>query len=164
LTPRRKPTRKGKAATSAKMVARRQKVAAGLVAGKSVTQLARETKISRSHLSREVNATETRLVLQELLAAHHKKVKRLVGRTLTAIDEAFKASKILPMHDSDGEAVTLDGGADHYARLTAAKRVLELLDAAKPTGQYAPGTVTWEAFLQLRATYLERIDGPRAEA
>jgi hypothetical protein len=155
----RRPKPKGKAATSAKLAARRQKVAAGIVAGKSVTQLAKETKVSRSHLSREVNASETRLVLQELLAAHHKKVRKLVGRTLTAIDEAFKASKILPMHDSDGEAITLDGGADHYARLTAAKRVLELLEAAKPTGQYAPGTITWQAFLELRRTYQEGVDG-----
>ena len=132
---------------------RRQRVAAAVIAGKpTITDLAKQEGITRSQLSREANSPQTRLIIRELLGKHHRKIQKLVGMSLKAIEQGFKAHRVLPARDADGDSVTLDGGVDHYIRLTAAKRVLEILEAAQPPKEEAafnPNLVTWEGFVAL---------------
>jgi hypothetical protein len=143
--PRPKPA--PKTAIAAKRKRRRQKVAAGLLAGKTVTELAKEEGLTRSHLSREANQPETRLLMAELLGSHKEQVLRLVGKSLDVIESAFDAGKM----GATKEGIILDFGADHFARLTAAKRFVEMITAVKAEDRSeAPGTITWEAFLHLR--------------
>ncbi len=56
------------------------------------------------------------------------RVRDLFAKTLIVIGEAMQAKKVAV---SMGGAVDL--GADHYARLTACKRLLELLTVGRPT-------------------------------
>jgi hypothetical protein len=142
-----RPKSKPKTAVAARLKRRRQKVAAGLLAGKTVTQLAKDEGVTRSHLSREANQPETRLLMAELLGSHKDQVVRLVGMSLDVIESAFDAGKM----GATKEGLSFDLGADHFARLTAAKRLVEMITAAKvEDSREAPGTITWEAFLHLR--------------
>ena len=136
-----------KTAIAAKRKRRRQKVAAGLLAGQTVTELAKEEGVTRSHLSREANQPETRLLMAELLDVHKEQLVRLVGMSLDVIESAFDADKTA----ATKEGLSVDLGADHFARLTAAKRLVEMITAAKAEDSHdVPGTITWEAFLHLR--------------
>jgi hypothetical protein len=108
--------------------ARRRKIAAGLIAGKAIAQVARETGISRQWASREAQQPETRIELAGLLGSQHAKLERLVARAVAVIGAAMGATKVAAIKDGG----TVDLGADHYARLQAVKRLLELIVACKP--------------------------------
>ncbi len=95
-------------------------------------------------------AAATKLLMSELLQSHHQQVTRLVGKSLAAIEDAFDAQRV--GCSKAGEAVGL--GKDHFARLAASKRLVEMMQAARedtPAGS-APCTITWEAFLALQQT------------
>lgn len=125
----------GKAgAKSAVRTKRRQKIAAGVVSGKPIAGIARETGVSRSWASREANSPQTKVLIAELLDEHRDRVRKLVGKALDVIDDAFTAK--------DGK------DKDHRVRLLAAKRIIELATAgrkaAEPEGD--AGVFTWESF------------------
>ena len=52
-----------------------------------------------------------------------------MSQTLKAIQEALKATRVWC------EGKTRELGADHFARLTAAKRLIQLITAGRPTPQ-----------------------------
>lgn len=130
--------------------ARRQKLAAAIVAGKTVTQAAAEAGISRAWASRELRQPETRLEIAALLEAHRERIHALVARSLDVIAEALKADRVAL--DRDGAAVNL--GADHYARLQAVKRLVELCAAAQPVERYEQRTSGGLTLEELRAMVL----------
>ena len=89
-------------------------------------------------------------MIASLLDQHRKEVRELVALSLKAIKKAFTAQRFFYDQD-EGEVISL--GEDHYARLAAVKRTIELSMA----GRHVPGsddgggkqTITWELFLAL---------------
>jgi hypothetical protein len=114
--------------------------------------VARAHGISRTWASKEANAPGTRLLIASLLDEHRKEVRELVRLSLQAIKAAFKADRWYWAQDEDGGELVY-AGEDHYARLAAVKRTIELSMA----GRHVPGsddaggkqTITWELFLAL---------------
>lgn len=154
-----KPKPKPKAAApqpqQAALKRRRQAVAEAIIGGETVTAIARREGKSRWQISREANAPATRLIIGQLLKRHERKIVGLVGKSLKAIDESFRAFRYAV--DRDGDPVDL--GPDHYARLKAAEKTMDLVKLAQPAdGTIDTGTITWEAFVHL---YHERAKEPQ---
>lgn len=137
-----------------------------MIDGKSGVEIAEKTGLHPVTVSRIANAPATKLLMSELLKGHESKLKRLVGKSLGAIDDAFDARR--QGCTKDGSVVEM--GADHFARLAASKRLIEMVQAARedtPAAGSAPGTITWEAFQGLRATLTPpspaQIEAPKDE-
>jgi hypothetical protein len=87
-TPKGRP--KGKpGAKTATREARRQKLAAAIVTGKSIKQIAAEEGVSRNWASREANAPATRLLIDKILDKHSDEVEELVDAGLQAIRDCI---------------------------------------------------------------------------
>lgn len=142
-TPPKKPR-----ASNAKVTSRRTRIAAAAVAGTPVAETAAAESLARETVSRERSAPETRLEIARLLDRQFDQVSALVPRSLDAIADALganayqahKFTKTTATVDKDGakqvtksdEISIVEIGPDHYARLTAAKRMIELLLAGRP--------------------------------
>jgi hypothetical protein len=123
---------------------RRQDIARAVMAGEGNREIARRVGIRAETVSRIRNQPETKLLMSQLLQAHREQVIRMVGKSLTVIEDAFAAKRM--SCSKRGEAIDL--GTDHFARLAASKRLQELLATAREGDQQAAGaTMTWEAFL-----------------
>lgn len=135
-TPRGRPANQPGAASGARSQ-RRQKIAAGVIAGKPIAAVAREQGISRTWASREANSSETKVVIASMLDRHSVKVEALVALALHAVKKAFGAM--------DGKK------PDHRVRLIAAKRVLEMALAGRTVEATTmqDSTITWEQFEEL---------------
>ena len=114
--------------TKARTTARRRKIAAGLVVGKAIAEVARETGISRQWASREAQQPETQVELAAFLGQHHAALRGLVARAVEVIGDGLQATKVA----ATKEGGALDLGPDHYARLQAVKRLIELVTAGQP--------------------------------
>ncbi|MBM3744186.1 MAG: hypothetical protein FJW34_00140 [Acidobacteria bacterium] len=125
---------KTRAASPARSV-RRAKIATAVVTGKTLAQAAREAGLSRQWASHEAQQPETALLLAGMLAPHQARIQALVGRSIEAIDDALAAEKVAL--DREGNKAAL--GPDHYARLQAVKRLVEILEAARPRGSAEQG-------------------------
>jgi hypothetical protein len=133
---------------------RRRRIAACILAGKTLTQIAIEFGISRTWAARE--AAVARQILAELADEHAAELQAAYTLAVDAVGFALRAKQ--RAYDKDarrlcrpcaGETCPLCGGTglrrgcavvlgpDHYARLTAAKRVLEFINA----GRAAPKAV-----------------------
>jgi hypothetical protein len=75
-------------------------------------------------------STETKVDTASMVDARAPQVARLLDSALDAIAASFQATRTVVV---DKEVV--DGGPDHYARLTGAKRLLELTLAGRPRPQ-----------------------------
>jgi hypothetical protein len=73
------------------------------------------------------HSTETKVDTALMVDARAPQVARLLDSALDAIAASFHATRTVVV---DKEVV--DGGTDHYARLTGAKRLLELTLARRP--------------------------------
>lgn len=107
--------------------ARTARVAASVVAGKTVTRIAREERVSRATASKVANSPEAQLLITSLAEAESVKIRELYKKGLLAIEESFQAERWGT--DSEGLAVLL--GPDHYARLTGVKCLTQLLTAGR---------------------------------
>ncbi|MEP6538998.1 MAG: hypothetical protein ABJF23_26920 [Bryobacteraceae bacterium] len=103
----------------------RPRIAAAVLSGKKVTEIAQDESISRSQASRDVNAAETKQLICELVEKQHVRMEAMFDRVLKVTEEAFEAQA----YSKDGMAI----GADHYARLQAAKVFLAICTAGRPT-------------------------------
>jgi len=85
--------------------------------------------------------------MAELLLGHREQIERLVSGSLNVIEDSLEARReiITPL------GVQVDAGADHFARLAGAKRLIELVQSARADASSAgqPQTITWELFLSL---------------
>lgn len=136
-----KPTSKGRpkgksGAKGATRQARRQKLAAAVIAGKPIADVAKEEGVSRSWASRETNAPATRVLIDKLLDSHQERIAGLIPRCLDVIENGFEANDgLLP---------------DHRVRLLSAKRLIELCSAGRKheegTGDV---TLTWQQFVTI---------------
>lgn len=130
--------------------ARRRTIAASLIAGESVTTIARKTGISRPWASQEANSPETQVLIADMLDKHADEMADLVARSLRAIRDAFGAK--------DGRQ------PDHRARLLAVKRVIELSQAGRVKGNESASatTLTWQQFLTIYQEATRGTSEPRA--
>ncbi len=103
---------------------------AAKVAGASTTSIARAEGLSRDWTGQELGSDECRQIVLDLVAAHRVRIANLFNKALEAIDVAFRAHKT-GMHLGS----VVDLGVDHYARLGATKRLLEVISLGRPTAQ-----------------------------
>lgn len=116
---------------------RRQRLAAAVIAGKPISEAARDEGVSRTWASREANSTETKIIIASMLDLHRPEVEKLLRQALKAIRGAFAAK--------DGKH------ADHRVRLIAAKRVIEIATAGRRVEETdtQERTITYEQLEEL---------------
>jgi hypothetical protein len=117
-----------------RLQARRQRVAAAVVAGVPVAKIARGERVSRATASRVANSPEVRLLITALVEAQGEKIRALFAKGLDVIDESFAAMK----PDVVTEKAVIAGGPDHYARLTGVKCLTALLTAGRQAQKPEP--------------------------
>lgn len=108
--------------------ARRVRMVEKKLAGKSVSAIARDEGISRAWAGKELDAPESRQIISSLVDQSLDRITILYNKALGVIDDALGA-----MATVNFQGVPVELGPDHYARLTAAKRLLELVTAGRPT-------------------------------
>jgi hypothetical protein len=107
--------------------ARRIQIATAVTAGQSIAATARQLGISREWASRMANAPETQQIIASLVNAHLERFYDLFDTGLRAIEGAFRARRKVM---NKGEVVDL--GPDHYARLAAVGRLVQIMTAGRP--------------------------------
>jgi hypothetical protein len=157
-----KSSKNGIPPKQAAKTARRGRIAAAVVAGTPLAQVARTEGLSRTWISREANATETRQIIAALVDHELDRLVVLFQRMLTVIEEAFGATR--PGITEDGQRYDL--GPDHYARLTAAKRFIELVTAGRPVPKAPDPSAqnrqpTWAEILELYNATGPASDSPQ---
>jgi len=128
--------------------ARRARVAASLVAGKTVTRIAKEEGVSRATASKTANSPEVQLLITSLVEAERDTIRELFVKGLAVVGGSFEAERWGV--DDKGLAVLL--GADHYARLTGVKCLTQLLTAGRQAVRPEPPakkTLSLEALTKL---------------
>jgi hypothetical protein len=153
-----KPARKPKPRS-----ARAADAAAGLIAGKSQAEIGREQGISRQAVHQV--AGEARQLICALVDAHQAALESTFLGVLEVIQDALGADRVeksttTTLTEYKGkktkriETAPFTLGPDHYARLTAAKRFIELLTAGRPMpkapeSEAGRGPVTWADLVAL---------------
>jgi hypothetical protein len=107
---------------------RRMRIAAASLAGEHITTIAENEALSREWVRRELASDECCQIITGLVNRQHDWVIELVSLTMKAIQEALKATRAVWC---EGQMREL--GPDHFARLAAAKRLIELVSAGRPT-------------------------------
>jgi hypothetical protein len=102
-------------------------IAASVAAGGSIAAAARELGISREWASRITNAPETQQIIASLAQAHLERIYDLFEQALHVIQQAFRARC---RGLQQGQVIDL--GPDHYARLAAVGRLVQILTAGRP--------------------------------
>lgn len=128
VAPARPRTKAGKAA-------RGQRVAAAIVAGKSMADIGRQERVSRATASRLGNSQEVQLLVTALVEAEGTRIRGLFSKALTAVEESFTADKAAIVTE---KGTTIEGGPDHYARLTGVKCLTALLTAGRSAQKPEP--------------------------
>jgi hypothetical protein len=105
--------------------ARRIQIATAVVAGQSITATARQLGISREWASRVANAPETQQIIASLANAHLERLYDLFDAALTVIERAYRARRRKVLNNGE----IIDVGPDHYARLAAFGRLVQILTA-----------------------------------
>jgi hypothetical protein len=108
--------------------ARRIHIATAVVAGQSITATARQLGISREWASRIANAPETQQIIASLANAHLERLYDLFDAALTVIERAYRARRRKVLNNGE----IIDVGPDHYARLAAFGRLVQILTAGRP--------------------------------
>jgi hypothetical protein len=105
---------------------------------KSIASVAREEGISRGHASRLAHLPQSRVEIAALIDGYQAETSVLVKTALTALAESFDAEKqvVVQHSEKDGDKLSrhsevLNLGPDHFVRLTAVKRLIELLVAGR---------------------------------
>ena len=120
-----------------KQTARRNRVAEGLAAGDSITDIAKREGLSRQWLSEIANCPEVRQRIAQLVDSQAERVEASFTRALDVIDAAMQAkdhkNASIRFVDKDGNIrYYLRTWPDHYARLAGVKRLQDLLTAGRP--------------------------------
>ena len=108
--------------------ARRRRIAAGIVQGKSLAAIARAEGVSRQTIWKQAATAEVHQIVVAAVNHELERIGQMFGQALKAIEEAFRARMVRA--GKDGQPIDL--GPDHYARLTAVDRFIKLLTAGRP--------------------------------
>src|SRR5919197_542490 len=121
--------------------ARIPKVAAAVLTGTPLAAVARQEGVSRQAVHRDL--PQARQIISDLVDSNISDISVLFSLIVRVIREAADARRAEKL--SDGTLVDL--GPDHYARLAAAKRYIELVTAGRPAPKAQEETqdrgVTW---------------------
>jgi hypothetical protein len=147
--------------------ARRLHIAASVAGGRSIAAAARELGISREWASKIANAPETQQIIASLAQAHAERIYDLFDQALRVIQQAFRARRTAIRK---GEVIDL--GPDHYARLAAVGRLVQILTAGRPVPKPEERkeerrTITLEeveALIEQSRKAAERGEGHEADA
>jgi hypothetical protein len=142
--------RKSSSGVGARKAGRTARVARSLVAGSTVTAIAKKEGVSRATASKAANSPEVQLLITSLVEAERVKIRKLFELGLQAVEESFHA-----MRTAVFEGQAIDCGADHYARLTGVKCLTQLLTAGRQAVRPEPAarqTLTLEELKQLAST------------
>jgi lambda repressor-like predicted transcriptional regulator len=109
---------------------RRLKIAAGVMEGKSLAQIGREEGVSRQTISKQLASSDARQIIVALTNCQIDRISALFDQMLQVIGEGLKARRV---QVQDGTVIDL--GPDHYARLTAVSRLIQVLTAGRPVAR-----------------------------
>jgi hypothetical protein len=129
---------------------KRRAVAFGALAGHGTQITASQAGCSERHARRLAAEPETQFIVTEAMRPYHAKLHRLIGKVITAIEEALSANKT--------------DAADHISRLRAVERYREVAELAqgklpeKSADDNAMPQYTWEEFVALYATRIQTED------
>lgn len=98
--------------------------------GRTNVQIAAAEHLTAEWVARELGSDESKQIIAGLVKTDLDRIARLYDQVLVAIELAFKADK---MAVAGKERMNL--GPDHYARLAAAKRYLEVISLGRPTAK-----------------------------
>jgi len=118
--------KKKPARPSTKRTARRARIVKGVIKGKTAATIAREEKVSRSWVAREVRSPAAQALIAEMLDAYSDELAELLEETIVVIREAYAAVKTVVVDKS-----IEDAGPDHYARLAGGKLLVQLFTAGR---------------------------------
>ena len=96
-------------------------IAEALVQGSSIAAVARHLGASRSWVSREANAPETRPLFSALLERHAESIAQRINNAFTTLDNAMEASKLVRSKTRAWEV------PDHRRRLEAVALFIRLM-------------------------------------
>ena len=113
---------------TAARTARRVRMAGAAIAGETITSIARNEALSRDWVRRELASDQRRQIITGLVYHQHDWVIELVSLAMNAIQESLQATRAVWC-----EGKLRDLGPDHFARLTAVKRLIELVSSGRPT-------------------------------
>jgi hypothetical protein len=100
---------------------------AAKLAGKSTAAIARAERLSRQWARREMASDDCRQIIVELVDADVERIAKLFSLALDTIEDAFGAVQLAQF-----QGCPVELGPDHWCRLAAAKRLLELVAAGRP--------------------------------
>ena len=106
-------------------IRKRYIIAAGIIMGLKVVDIARQIGVSRSWASREVNSAGARNIIAELIRESWEQVKALFSKTLAVLSETMEARTVLRHRGRIVQSVP-----DHYLRLEAVMVFIKLIDVA----------------------------------
>jgi hypothetical protein len=135
---------KGKGSKAAKE-AKREIVAAGIVAGKSATEIAQAADCNPRHVQRVAAEPETQFLVTELLRPHRQELADLATDVIRAVQGGLNALVTDP--------------EDHTVRLRAVQRYRDLVNlaqGAEPPPATDRSLVTWEEYVVLYNRRTER--------
>lgn len=122
-----KGKQKAKGVSAAARAARAVRMAGQKLAGASNAEIGRREGLTRDWVRKELATAPARQIVVDLVNAEISAVEKTFHQSLLAIQAGLKAKAYV---NFQGQAVCL--GVDHYARLTAVKRLLELILAGRP--------------------------------
>ena len=108
--------------------ARKVAVAEAIVQGTPITHIASDLGVSRATVNRDAASPEVRQILTLLISDKLVLLESVLKKVLAAIEDALSANVLTPT--KEGTVVTV--GPDHYARLAACKRFIEITTAGRP--------------------------------
>ena len=124
---------------------RRLKIAAGVMAGKSLAQIGREEGVSRQTIWKQLASSDARQIIVALTNREIDRISVLFNQMLQVIGEGLSARHV---RIQDGAVVDL--GPDHCARLTAVSRLMQVLTAGRPVARTGEATKQHNAVGDLR--------------
>lgn len=142
-----KPAQKPPSKATRRKASRTTKVAAAVLAGEPVAAIARQEGVSRQTIYSDM--PQARQILAALVDRNIADIEVLFATFITVIREAATANRVEKLADG----AKIDMGPDHYARLTAAKRFFELVQAGRPAPKAPEETpnrgITWAELQEL---------------
>jgi hypothetical protein len=108
--------------------ARRCRIAAGTIQGKSLAAIAREEGVSRQTIWKQAASEDVRQIVVAAVNGELERIGKLSDQGLRVIEEAYQARVIRV--GRDGKPIDL--GPDHYARLAAFGQLIKVMTAGRP--------------------------------
>ncbi len=110
--------------------ARRGRIATAKLAGRPTAAIARAEKLDRGTVAKDLASDECQQIVFALVERSRAQIERLFVQGLEAIEDALIATRTAVT-----QGAVVDLGPDHFARLAATKRLLEVISLGRPTAK-----------------------------